>query len=200
MIKTRVLTGWGLSRQCVCVCGSVSRGMGKCAITYPVVKPRAHRLCLKTLPLQIARWHALAFSWWAVFSEGLLLQQRWHKPFSSYLWPSTPYNTHSHTGSPTSPLPPSLFKAWFLFIKSVSSLFLISTFLCWMLFCAKSNPCFPPSLCLSLSALLHIFVLFQLCSLFLTSFLLLLFYLFHSWPSLSLPLLFAFFFQYPQSS
>lgn len=58
--------------------------------------------------------------------------------------------TLTHRLQATDSLPPSLFKAWFLFIKSVSSPFLISTFLlCWMLLLV-SNP-IPPSLLASIS-------------------------------------------------
>lgn len=147
MIKTGVLTGWGQSRQCVFV-GLCHRGRG--SVQSPILWWNCEcTVCARKHFL--SKLHADTHSHSAdeLFSEGLLLQQRWHKPFSSYLWPSTPYNTHSHTGSATNPLPPSLFKAWFLFIKSVSSLFLISTFLCWMLFYVKSNPSFPHSLYLA---------------------------------------------------
>lgn len=87
-----------------------------------------------------------------MFSEGLLLQWRWHKPFNSYLWPSIPYNTHSLTGSrqPARSLPRLFYsKAWFPFIKSVSSPPFHSA---GCLFVSNPYPSFSPGL------------LFQLCS------------------------------------
>lgn len=151
MIKNEVSTVCGLARQSVCT--SVTRGMGTVQSPNPW-RTRECAICswkhfLSKLHTGKHTHSADEMLFWRAPP-----QQRWHKPLSSYLWPSSPYNTHSHTHrlQATDSLPPSLFKAWFLFIKSVSSPSPISTFLlCWILLFV-SNP-IPPSLLASVSLL-----------------------------------------------
>lgn len=86
--------------------------------------------------------------------------------------------TLTHRLQATDSLPPSLFKAWFLFMKSVSCPFLISTFLlCWILLFVSNSifPSWPPSFCSSSHLCLLSIILSP------ASFLLFLFYLFHCW-------------------
>lgn len=155
---------WGVRRQwtgqtkCVCMC--VSWGGKVCNCLYYWRKPR------KSLPLPIGlkggcnththvhSLHPHTFSWWDGFSEGLLLQQRWHEPFSSYLWPSIPFNTHSHTGSRQQTLSFPLYSELDFFSSSLSLLFFISTFtqletlLCQIpSFLPASTSPFSPHLC-----------------------------------------------------
>lgn len=107
-------------------------------------------------------------------------------------------HTHTQARQPTLSLP--LYSKLDFFSSSLSLPFFSSP--PFSAGCSFMSNLIPPSLTAStslpLSALLHIFVLFQLCSLLLTSFLLLLFYLFHCY--LLLLLLFASLSQYPQSS
>lgn len=159
MIKTEVWTGCGMARHvdsvCVCVRFKVE---GKCVNTHLMANSqvRAWRHFLSNLHIHM-HTHKHTHSADEMFCKGLLNRDGTSLLATTYDPPSLQY-TLTHRLLATKSFPPSTFKAWFLFIKSVSSLFLISTFLlCWTLLFV-SNP-IPPSLTVSLCSSLHLCLL-----------------------------------------
>ena len=220
MIKTEVSTGCGLATHCmcgqrvcvwVCVCLCLCQGGGEVCnhltygeLTSAPFAPKDTSSPNCTLTHTHTHTHTQTdthtptntFSWWDVLWRAPP-QQRWHKPFSSYLWPSVPYNIHSHTGSwqPTLSLPLYSELDFFSSCLSLPPFFphlLLSTLLDALVRIKSTSYPRSFSLSLFLCSSLHLCLLSIILSP--ASFLLLLFYLFHRWLSLPLPLLMPSFF------
>lgn len=192
-----------------CLCQG---GGGKCAITEPIANSLVHRLVPHflynytlrhtTLTLSLAHSHThvvhICMCAWRAhihtdiqlmrFFEELLLQQRWHKPFSSYLWPSISYNTHSYTQAPCNRPSHSRFIQSLISFHQISPpLFSFPPFYsAGYFFVPDLYPSFSTSHC-CLSHLCLIFIILSLASLFF-----LLLYCFHHRPSCSAFICFLF--------